>query len=260
MERRSNVRLARNFAAVLAAASLAACRASATAGTAEPTTIRGSTTMTMPSTAPKPLYALQYVAGPAWRHGQPPDQQDLAGHFGYVDDLFKQGRLIVNGLYGDEVRGLYVFSAASEAEVRAIIAADPGVKNGVLTVETVTSWIVLWDGLDAPETPRVSYFLLEYGPGQSWAQGRSPMEQDLSAHFAYVASKQKEGLVLAAGPIGGTEHGRYLVAAPSKDGVDAYVAADPGVRSGVLALVSARPWTPLHRQTQAQALHTRGGK
>jgi uncharacterized protein YciI len=216
--------------------------------------------MTTPPHDSKPLYALHYVAGPAWKQGQPPDQQDLAGHFAYVDDLFKHGKLIVNGLYGDEVRGLYVFSAAGEPEVRAIIAADPGVRNGVLAADGLTPWLVLWDGLDAPEKPGTSYFMLEYGPGRSWVPGRSPLEQDLGPHFEYVAAKQKEGQLLAAGPIAGTDHGRYLVSAPSREGLDAYVAADPAVRSGVLALVSARPWTPVHRQTQAQALHARGGK
>jgi uncharacterized protein YciI len=153
-----------------------------------------------------------------------------------------------------------VLDAAGEPEVRAIVAADPGVKNGVLAAADITPWLVLWDGLDAAARPGTSYFLLEYGPGRSWVPGRSATGQDLGDHFAYVAAKQHEGQVLAAGPIAGTDHGRYLVVAPSREAVDAYVAADPAVRKGVLALVSARPWTPVHRQTQLQACQARGGK
>src|SRR4051812_7008590 len=32
---------------------------------------------------PKPLYVLSYVAGPAWKKGKPPGEQDFAGHFAY---------------------------------------------------------------------------------------------------------------------------------------------------------------------------------
>jgi uncharacterized protein YciI len=86
------------------------------------------------------------------------------------------------------------------------------------------------------------------------------MAQDLEEHFGYVTAKQHEGKLIAAGPIGGTDHGRYVIVASSKADADAFVAADPGVRAGVVSPVSMRPWSPVHRQTQAAAARARGDK
>src|SRR4051812_6946220 len=100
-------------AGLSACALLVGCAAGTSAG-GDPTTPSGSSVATQSDNAratPKPLYALSYVAGPAWKKGRPPQEQDLAAHFAYVDRLFKDGVLVVNGLFGDEVRGLYVFAA-----------------------------------------------------------------------------------------------------------------------------------------------------
>jgi uncharacterized protein YciI len=208
---------------------------------------------------PKPLYALNYIAGPRWKPGKPPQEQDLAGHFGYVDKLFKQGKLVVNGLYGDEIRGLYMFAVDSPSDVNSIVAADPAVQNGTLVADGIAPWLVMWDGLDQTAVAGAAFFLLEYGPGRNWITGKSAMEQNLKEHFAYVTDKQKQGTLFAAGPLVGTDHGRYLITAASKTEADAYIAADPGVSSGVVAAISVRPWTPLNRQSQAASL-ARGAK
>jgi uncharacterized protein YciI len=239
---------------------LAGCSPSATqshptkAATPDPSAASTS----QPASLPKPLYAVSYVAGAGWKAGKPPQEQDLAAHFAYVGSLFKTGKLVVNGLYGDEVRGLYVFGVANEDEVQAIIENDPGVKNGTLAPDGVTPWLVMWDGLGAEEAPGTSYFVLEYGPGRSWVQGRPAMEQNLKSHFGYLTSKQQAGQLIAAGPIPGSDHGRYVIAANSRARADDFVAADPGIQAGVLTPVSIRPWTPVNRQTQAAAAQARG--
>jgi uncharacterized protein YciI len=215
-----------------------------------------------PSSAsrPKPLYALTYVAGPSWKKGKGPGEQDLGAHFAYVDGLFEKGFLVTNGIYGDEVRGMYVFAVASEADVKRIVADDPAVKNGVLASDTITPWLVMWDGLGANLRETDGTYVIEYGPGKSWIAGKPATEQRLDEHFGYVTSKKNEGRLLAAGPLPGTDHGRYIVVASSKSEADGFVAADPGVRSGVLAPISMRPWSPVHRQTQEAAVARRGGK
>src|SRR5262249_28416271 len=107
--------------------------------------------------------------------------------------------------------------------------------------------------------PNAGLYLIEYGPGPGWLPGQPPMRQDLKEHFGYVAAKQNEGRLLAAGPLLGTEHGRYLIVASSKAGADAFIAGDPGARSGVLAPLSKRPWSAVHRQTQRAAQSLRDG-
>jgi uncharacterized protein YciI len=209
--------------------------------------------------APAPLFALSYVAGPAWKRGEGPEAQDLNGHFAYVEDLFRRGILVLNGLYGDEIRGLYVFAAANEDQVRAIVGRDPGVLNGTLASDGVSRWLVMWDGLDRPLPENAGLYVLEYGPGPAWIRGRPPAHQNLKEHFDYVSRMQDEGRLLAAGPILGTEHGRYLIVASSKADAEAFVARDPGARSGVLAPVSERPWRVVHRQTLRNAASLRNG-
>lgn len=207
---------------------------------------------------PKPLYALSYVAGAGWKAGRPPQEQDLTEHFAYVDKLFKAGKLVVNGLYGDEVRGLYVFGVASENDVRTIIASDPGVKNGTLAADGIAPWLVLWDGLGAQEPADTLFFVLEYGPGRNWVAGRPATEQNLKEHFGYLTAKQQAGQLIAAGPIIGNDHGRYIIAVDSARGADDFVAGDPGVHADVVTPISTRPWMPLNRQTQASAALARG--
>ena len=84
------------------------------------------------------------------------------------------------------------------------------------------------------------------------------MDQNLKEHFGYVTGKQQEGKLIAAGLIGGTDHGRYIIVASSKSDADAFIAADPGIRAGVVAPVSVRPWSAVHRQTQVAAARARG--
>jgi hypothetical protein len=77
---------------------------------------------------------------------------------------------------------VYAFAAKDEAEVRAIVAADPGVQNGTLALDGVSPWMIMWDGLSAPLPENAGFFMLDYGPGRTWLQGKTPMQQSLSAH------------------------------------------------------------------------------
>jgi uncharacterized protein YciI len=199
--------------------------------------------------APKTLFTLSYVAGKNWKKGKPPQEQDLKTHFEYVGNLFKRGKLVTNGIYGDEIRGLYALAVANEAEAKAIAAEDPAVKNGVLSLDGVAQWMVMMDGFGATVDKDRSLFVLDYTGGSAWVANRSPMEQDLKGHFDYVGGKLADGTLLAAGHVPEINHGRYIIAASSKDQAEAFVAADPGVQSNVLKVLSVRPWMALQRQS-----------
>jgi uncharacterized protein len=220
--------------------SLTAC-----ASHSPPVATSGSSAAT--ASSPRTLYTLEYVAGPNWKAGLPPQQQELGPHFGYVAKLFKDHTLVANGIYGDEVRGLYVLSVGSEGEANRIVAEDPAIKSGVLVLDRVAPWTVLFDGFGATESADASYFILDYGPGEKWVPNKPATEQNLAAHMGYMAEKLHEGKLIAAGPVGGTDHGRYIVATSSKEAAQAMVVADPGVRAQVVR-ASLRPWFPAQRQ------------
>lgn len=65
------------------------------------------------------------------------DNKAVAQHFEYLKELHKQGVLILAGRTDesfDRTFGLVIFEAEDEAAARAIMAADPAVKAGVMQV------------------------------------------------------------------------------------------------------------------------------
>lgn len=66
------------------------------------------------------------------------DENRIVGeHFEYLQRLRDEGKLVLAGpspVPGDPI-GIGVFDLEDEAEVRAIVAADPAVVNGVMTAE-----------------------------------------------------------------------------------------------------------------------------
>jgi len=58
-------------------------------------------------------------------------------HFAYLQRLRDEGKLLLAGpsvVPGDTI-GIAIFEVDDEAEVRALVAADPAVVNGVMTAE-----------------------------------------------------------------------------------------------------------------------------
>jgi len=62
----------------------------------------------------------------------------VAEHFEYLQRLCAEGKLVLAGpshvAVGDSI-GVAVYDLEDEEEVRAIVAADPAVANGVMTAE-----------------------------------------------------------------------------------------------------------------------------
>ncbi len=60
-----------------------------------------------------------------------------AGHMDNMDRLAKEGKLMLAGPFGDDGnwRGIFVFDAASEEEVKSLLATDPAIKAGRLDYE-----------------------------------------------------------------------------------------------------------------------------
>jgi uncharacterized protein len=85
--------------------------------------------------APRQLYLFLYRPGPAWRAGVPMRQQDLRDHAAYHGRLLREGRSFAGGGYVGEDGGLAIVRAAGLEEARAMLAADPAIRNGVFVAE-----------------------------------------------------------------------------------------------------------------------------
>lgn len=90
---------------------------------------------------------------------------------------------------------------------------------------------------DAAET---SLFAITYRAGPSWRQGVPMAEQGLLEHFYFIRNLHRSGTVLLAGPYG-DDGGLIVLRAESLDAVEAIMAADPAVVSG-LFVGEAKPF------------------
>ncbi|MCW4462999.1 YciI family protein [Sphingomonas sp. BT-65] len=80
--------------------------------------------------AARPMFAIVYRAGPAWKPGVPMKDQGLRDHFYYVKALHERGDIVYAGPMGPD-GGLILVHAADQAAADAIVAADPAVKAGI---------------------------------------------------------------------------------------------------------------------------------
>lgn len=183
------------------------------------------------SPPPVPMTIVIYEAGPAWKEGKPPAEQNLGPHFGYVGALFKAGKVVAYGTQTDAVRGFYVLTGADASTVDGFIKDDPGIKDGILKPVSRPTWSVAVNGF-APNKQDESYFIMRYAAGPSWVKGRPLTEQAVGPHFGYMIDLSKKGVVVAAGPSMADDEGLYVVRG-SKIEVDALIAADPGVKDGL---------------------------
>ena len=191
-----------------------------------------------------PVRTQLLTAGPAWDPTLPPEGQDLADHFAEVADRFTEGQLLAYGPYLDDGRGLYIYDAVEADDDDTLLASDPAIASGVLALDVAEDWDLWLEALDAPTTDPL--YVLDAAPGASWQDKVPLVDQDLADHFTYIEGRFADGEVLAGGPVG-DEAGRYIVAAVDAAAVDALVAADPGVTSGILE-VTIHPWGVLDRQ------------
>lgn len=63
-----------------------------------------------------------------------------SAHRDYLRDLHAEGRLITAGPWGDDSGALLVYDCPDEATVRAIVAADPYLVAGVVSVRSLREW------------------------------------------------------------------------------------------------------------------------
>lgn len=203
------------------------------------------------------LYTLQYVPGARWIPDAPVEQQPLGPHFDYAKAQLAAGALVANGPFLDAIRGLYVVRAGTEAEARAFAERDPAITSGVMVVDRIEPWFVMFDGFAAVVARDSRFFELVYAPGESWVEGRPLTEQAIGPHVEYMTQLFQNRVMIAGGPLPGTDRGRYLIATQDAAAAERIVAADPGLASGLFS-VTSHPWLPMQRQSIADASERAG--
>jgi uncharacterized protein YciI len=95
----------------------------------------------------KTTYLVVYRPGPSWLPGKPVTEQPLKEHGRYMIELYTKGALKFAGGFPDNTGGAMVLEAASEAEAKAVVDADPAV-SGKIMVPEIHPWrLVDWERL-----------------------------------------------------------------------------------------------------------------
>src|ERR1700761_89785 len=97
------------------------------------------------SRPPSKQYVVMLKRGPNWVAGKPITEQALLPHGRYLQQQMTKGALQLAGPFLDDSGGLVLYNAKDEAEVRAIAEHDPGVVDGVLTVESIRPFLLAFD-------------------------------------------------------------------------------------------------------------------
>lgn len=84
------------------------------------------------------------------------------------------------------------------------------------------------------------YFVLDYDAAEHYTERRAPFRAD---HLAHVRAAHERGEIVMAGAIGDPPEGALLIfQAADTTPVEAFAAADPYVRNGVVTGWRVRPW------------------
>ena len=93
----------------------------------------------------------------------------------------------------------------------------------------------------------MSYFAVIRDAGPAWTDGKGAFEQPgVDEHAAFMDALAEEGIVLFAGPLAGSEHGRIRVLLIAHAANEAVIhdrlAADPWAQAERLVTACVEPW------------------
>jgi uncharacterized protein YciI/uncharacterized damage-inducible protein DinB len=194
--------------------------------------------------------------GPKWTAAKTPETQKIQeGHMANINKMAKAGKLMAAGPMADngDLRGIFIFKAASLEEARGLAADDPAIQSGRLALELL-DWMgpkgigaKLQEEIKTNPNPKytmITYYLALLTQGPKWTAAASPENQKLQLdHLRHVRNMMDAKKFVAAGPFiaDGDLRGIFVIAANSADEAKAVVEADPAVKAGHLA-VEMRPW------------------
>lgn len=105
----------------------------------------------------------------------------------------------------------------------------------------------------------MSAFIVIREAGPAWQDGGLAEQPALNGHATFMNALADRHVVLAAGPLAGTEQGRLrallIINADDEDDIHRQLANDPWTISGQLQITSVEPWNVL---VGAERLASRG--
>lgn len=178
-----------------------------------------------------------------------------AGHMANIQSMAKAGKLMAAGPMGDDgdLRGIFLFKAASLDEAKAMAAEDPAIKAGRLRMDIFTWWGPKHIGKDLlakfqadPKTPMTmtQFYLVLLTKGAKADEVLAADKQKLQLeHMWNIRRRLDDKSFATAGPFtdGGNLRGIFVIAAKTVEEAKAIAESDPSVKAGVLA-IEIHPW------------------
>lgn len=217
-------------------------------------TVHGQTADT-PKTMPQfdlDTYQFAFLKkGSKWTPESTPETQKIQeGHMANINRMAQLGKLVAAGPMGDngDIRGIFVFKAASLDEAKTLAADDPAIKAGRLALEWMTWMAPKGIGVKLNQafrqdpqvkmTMAIHHFVV-LKKGEKWTAQASPELQQMQLeHLWSIRRRLDDKTYLAAGPLAGSESlaGILVIAAATPEAARALAERDPLVKVKHLAV------------------------
>jgi uncharacterized protein YciI/uncharacterized damage-inducible protein DinB len=194
--------------------------------------------------------------GPKWTPESTPETQQIqAGHMGNIQKMARLGKLMAAGPMADngDLRGLFIFKAASIEEAKTLAAEDPAIKSGRLVIEFLT-WMApkgigakfqeeLQKGAE-PKVTMTKYYLVLFGKGTKPAPSAAENQQLMLEHLWNIRRQLDAKVFMTAGPFSGNGElrGLLVIAANSLEEAKTIAEADPMVKAGQMSVALHTWW------------------
>ncbi len=180
----------------------------------------------------------------------PESQKIQEGHMANINKLARAGKLMAAGPMAEEgdLRGIFIFKAASLEEARTLASEDPAIKSGRLTLELM-DWLgpkgigaKLQEELKSDPNPKYTmtrYYLALLKRGPNLSEDKN-LQRDHLWHIRKMIDAKK---FTAAGPFVERSHllGIFVIAATSAEEARSIAETDPAVKTGHM-VVDIHPW------------------
>lgn len=175
-------------------------------------------------------------------------------HLARLAELNRQRLNVLYGPFADEgsLRGIVLFDVKDAAEAKRLMADDPFVKAGIMTVDVrpwmgPKGWFADPPERDATRPGALEHFVFGFlvaGPNRTQPEAEALEIQ--KGHLAYMDDLHKQGKLPVAGPFvdEGDARGIVIYRVKTVEEAQQLAAGDPAVKAGRLR-IEARPWMTL---------------
>jgi uncharacterized protein len=165
----------------------------------------------------------------------------LKRHLETLEGHWKTGKIAAVGPFSDggHYRGVAIFRAKDEAEVRELLKFDPMLRNGVMELE-----VLPWFAEDVFQKAEKFFDMREYlfgileRPDKAPSYDKATLEKLQAGHMANINKMAKDGLLVSAGPymLEGKRRGVFIFDSNDRKKVEKACAEDAAIKAGRLGL------------------------